>query len=177
MVGPGGRDKKSAMDPAQMMAGLTRETDIRRDRRGRWWKGSDPIDHPHLVRAFERWLDRAEDGRFCLRNDINWAYVEVEGPPVFVRGVRAGEEGLRLVLSGEVEEPLDPATLRQDSEGALYCDVREGRLAAVFDRYAADQLVELTGEMDEEGPFLRFGGERLRPRVVPDPLCSAGVAR
>ena len=33
------------MDPAQFLQGRTRETEIRRDARGRWFNGEDRIDH------------------------------------------------------------------------------------------------------------------------------------
>lgn len=161
------------MDPSKVMAGLTRETQIRRDGRGRWFNGDDPVDHPLVARAFDGWIDRAEDGRLCLSNDINWAYVEVEGPPYFVRAVGPGADGLELVLSGDRRERLDPRTLRQDRDGALYCDVRDGRLAACFDRYAAMQLVDRVGGEDDQGPYLELGG-RVRPPVVEDPLVPVG---
>jgi uncharacterized protein len=157
------------MDPSQMMAGLTRETRIRRDARGRWFNGDDPIDHPHVTRAFDAWIDRAEDGRPCLKNDINWAYFTLEGPAFFVRGVVRAGEAVGLLLSGDLREPLRPETLRQGPEGALWCDVREGRIAACFDRYAAAELVELVGGEDAEGPYLEIAGVRHRPPTVADP--------
>jgi uncharacterized protein len=163
------------MDPSKVMAGLTRETNIRRDARGRWFNCDDPIDHPLVVRAFDGWIDRAEDGRLCLSNDINWAYIEVEGPPYVVRGVAAEGADLTLLLSGDLRAPLDPATLRQGPDGALYCDVRNGRLPARFDRYAATQLVDLIGGEDDQGPYLDLGG-RVRPPVVDDPLQPVGGA-
>lgn len=165
------------MDPSKVMAGLTRETQIRRDARGRWFNGADPIDHPLLVRAFEGWVDRADDGRPCLANDINWAYIDIDGPPFFVRGVEPAGDALRLRLSGEVVEPLDPASLRQDSDGALYCDVRDGRCAARFDNHAAAQLVELAGGEDADGPYVELGGRRIRPPVVADPLSPPSASR
>jgi uncharacterized protein len=161
------------MDPSKVMAGLTRETRIRRDARGRWFNGDDPIDHPLVVRAFDGWIERAEDGRLCLANDINWAYIEVEGPPYVVRGVSGGGEGVELWLSGDLREPLDPATLREGPDGGLYCDVRGGRLAARFDRYAATDLVDRVGGEDEQGPYLDLG-ERIRPPVVKQPLVPMG---
>lgn len=161
------------MDPSQLISGAlegrTRETEIRRDGQGRWWNGADPIDHPNLVRAFESWIDVADDGRFCLRNDINWAYVDIEGPPVFVRGVEVAGGVATLYLSGGGEDELDPRTLRQGPDDALYCDVRGGRLVARFTREAAQGLSEILDE-DEAGVFLRLGGERVRPPTVDDPL-------
>lgn len=156
------------MDPQDLVQGRTRETAIRRTASGKWWNGDDPIDHPNLVRSFESWVARAEDGRYCLSNDINWAYFTLEGPPYFVRSVRVSNDGASLHLSGDVEETLDPTTLRQGEDGSLWCDVRDG-LPARFDNHAAAQLAPLLGE-DESGPFVRVAGVKHRPKVVADPM-------
>ena len=158
-----------------MLAGLSRETTIRRDAAGRWFHDEVELEHPSLVRAFDSWVDVAEDGRYCLRNAINWAYVAIEGPPFFVRAAVPRGGQVWLTLSGELEEPLDPATLRTGPDGALYCDVRGGRLPARFDRHAAFGLEPLLGE-DAEGVYLELGGVRLRPPRVQDPLARRGVA-
>jgi hypothetical protein len=158
------------MDPTSFLTGRTRETTIRRDALGRWFHDEQPLDHPNLVRAFDRWLDKAEDGRFCLRNDINWAYVTLEGPPLFVRAVRLDPDGaLQLVLSDDRVEALAADSLRQGPDGALYCDARAGTLVARFDRHAMQQLEPVLKE-DERGVYLALGGERVRPLVVADPL-------
>jgi uncharacterized protein len=152
------------MDPGSFLQGRTRETRIRRDRRGRWWNDGDPVDHPNLRTSFDGWIDVAEDGRYCLSNDINWAYFTLEGPPYFVRSVRAGGDGLILSLSGEREEAADLHTLRQTPAGILYCRVREGRCVAVFDTHAASQLGAYMGE-DGEGVFVAVGGVKVHPPV------------
>jgi len=161
------------MDPNAFLTGRTRETNIRRDAEGRWFDGLDPLDHPNLVRAFDRWLDRAEDGRYCLRNEINWAYVSIEGPPLFVRTVSLSAEGLHalsLWLSDGECEPLNPRSLRQgEADGALYCDVRDGTWVARFERHAQVQLAPLLGE-DDEGVYIAIADERIRPPLVSDPL-------
>jgi uncharacterized protein len=158
------------MDPTSFLTGQTRETTIRRDALGRWFHDEQPLDHPNLVRAFDRWLDKAEDGRFCLRNDINWAYVTLEGPPLFVRAVRLDPDGtLQLVLSDDRTEALAADSLRQGPDGALYCDARGGTLVARFDRHAMQQLEPVLKE-DERGVYLALGGARVRPQVVADPL-------
>jgi len=157
------------MDPAQFLQGRSRETQIRRDGRGRWFNGEDPIDHPNLARSFDGWVDRAEDGRFCLSNSINWAYVEIEGPAYFVKDVEPDADGVGLLLSGDIREQLDPASLCQGPEGALWCVVREGRCPARFDNHAVSKLSPWIGE-DEDGVYLRIGGEMVRPPEVDDPL-------
>ena len=160
------------MDANKLLAGdagqgRTRETDIRRDAAGRWWKGDERIDHPGLVRSFDGWIDRAEDGRFCLSNDINWAYFALEGPAYFVESVALHAGGVTLHLSGDRVEELDPSSLRQDELGALWCDVREGRCPARFDNHAAAALSSLIDE-DAEGVLLRIGDAVHRPPVVAD---------
>lgn len=162
------------MDPAEFLQGRTRETAIRRDAAGRWWNGPDAVDHKGLERSFDGWVDRAEDGRFCLRNAINWAYVEIDGPAYFVRSTSLDAEGVTLFLSGGREERLDAATLRQDEEGALYCDVLEGRCPARFDNHAAAGLADRIDE-DDAGVYLALGGARVRPPIVSQPLI-AGAA-
>ena len=163
------------MDPAQFLQGRSRETEIRRDARGRWFNGADPIEHPKLVRSFDGWIDRAEDGRFCLTNSINWAYVSIEGPAYFVKDVAPSEKGVDLVLSGELEEALDVTTLVQGPEGALWCAVKDGRCPARFDNHALTKMSDWIGE-DDDGVYLRVGDVRVHPPVEPDPL-SLGLEK
>jgi uncharacterized protein len=163
------------MDPGQLLSGFSRETSIRRDDQGRWFHEGQPLEHPSLTRAFDRWIERAEDGRYCLKNDINWAYITLEGPPFFVRAVHIGPAGqVELALSNDAREPLRPETLRMGEDGALYCDVGADALPARFDRHAASQLEPLIGE-DPRGVFVEIGGHRVRPQVVADPLAPAGA--
>jgi hypothetical protein len=163
------------MDPAQFLQGRSRETEIRRDARGRWFHGHDPISHPNLTRSFDSWVDRAEDGRFCLSNSINWAYVEIEGPAYFVKDVEPAPEGIELILSGGLREQLDPASLRQGPEGALWCAVRQGRCPARFDNHAVSKMSDHIGE-DEDGVYVRIGGQKVHPPEMGDPL-SLGLGK
>ena len=161
-------DPNDALPPSD---GRTRETAIRRDAQGRWWNGAEQITHVLLVRAFDAWIDRADDGRYCLKNDINWAYVSIDGAPFFVRACHLDAEGAELELSDGRKERLAPSTLREGPDGALYCGVRGGAFPARFDTHAAMQL----GEALEDGPGgvglgVRLGGELVRPPVVADPL-------
>lgn len=163
------------MDPAQFLQGRSRETDIRRDARGHWFNGDDRIDHPNLARSFDSWVDRAEDGRFCLSNAINWAYVEIDGPAYFIKDIEARADGIGLLLSGDLRELLEPASLRQGPEGALWCAVREGRCPARFDNHAVSKMSEWISE-DEEGIYVLVGGEKVRPPEIDDPL-SLGLGK
>lgn len=158
------------VDPSSVLKGRTRETKIRRDAAGRWFNDEQEITHPLLTKAFDGWLRPAPDGsgRWCLSNDINWAYVAVEGPGRFVRDVTIEGEQVRLALSDDSVVTLDPTTLRRGPDEALYCDV-PGPMSARFDSHAALGLAELIGE-DERGLYLELGGRRHRPPVVDDPL-------
>jgi hypothetical protein len=162
-------------DPNQLLAGRSRETTIARDAQGRWFQDGQALEHPNLTRAFDRWVSRADDGRYCLKNDINWAYVALEGAPFFVRSLRIGKGGgdadVTLVLSNDTEQALRPATLRSGEDGALYCDLDDGMVAR-FDRSAMSQLEALIGE-DDDGVYLQLGGSRVRPKASADPLQPA----
>jgi hypothetical protein len=162
------------MDPAEMLRrGFTRETAIRRDAKGRWWNGDELVEHVGVTRSFDGWIDRAPDGRFCLANDINWAFVAIEGPPYFVRSVELpsgpSDDTIVLCLSGGLREPLDPSTLRLGPDDGLYCDVRGGRVPARFDDHATHQLASRL-DADALGPYFRVAGALVRPSVVADPL-------
>jgi uncharacterized protein len=154
-------------------ATFSRETTIHRDTRGQWTQDGVPLEHGNLVRAFDRWVDRAEDGRFCLKNELGWAYVTIEGAPLFVRAVRIDAEGALLVLSDDREERLDLQTLRVAPDGALHCDARGGLLPARFDRHAQAQLAPLLHE-DEAGVHVTLGGVTVTPPMVADPLVRLG---
>ena len=156
------------MDPSNIPFGRSRETQIRRDAEGTWFNEGQPLDHEKLCRAFDRWIRRADDGRYCLENDINWAYIELEGAPLFVRKVRVADGRAQLTFSSDVEQELDPRTLREGPDGALYCD-GHGGMTARFDRHAAVQLADLILE-DDTGPYFDVDGERVRPPVVEDPI-------
>lgn len=161
---------ESAMDPGQFLQGRSRETTIVRDAQGRWFSDQEPLDHPGLTRAFDRWIERAEDGRYCLKNDINWAYFTLHGPAYFVRSVTLDDDGsVWLLLSNDKRERLRPNTLRSGTDGALYCDVDDGSFVARFDRHAAAALAPVLHE-DAEGVYLETAGMRVRPPVVEDPL-------
>ncbi len=159
------------MDPASFLEGHSRETTIFRDAWGRWFHDGEPLEHPNLVEAFDRWLERAEDGRYCLKNDINWAYITIEGPPHFVRSARVEGADVIVSLSNGTEEALVAKTLRQGQDGALYCDVIGGELPARFERHAMSQLESIIAE-DDQGVYLDLGGERIRPPVMDDPLAG-----
>lgn len=156
-------------DPA-IPPGFSRETTIRRNAHGVWFHDGQAVEHPGVREAFDRWIDRAEDGRYILKNDANWAYVEVEGAPVFVLRTHEGEGGFELELSDGRREPLRTDTLRQDAEGFLFCTVREGRLPAQFTVTALMDLETRLEEGDGGIALVTPGGDRVVPPTVEAPL-------
>jgi hypothetical protein len=149
--------------------GLSRETSIRRTADGRWFHDGMPIRHPGIRKAFDAWVGRADDGRYVLQNDVNWAYIEIEGAPVRVDRVRLNDDTPVLELSDERTEPLRLESLRQDADGHLYCDVRDGRLTAQFTRQALFDLEPLLRE-DERGIYLEVAGRAVVPPVEAEPV-------
>jgi uncharacterized protein len=165
------------LDPAMFLeAGRSRETKIRRDARGHWWNDQDPITHANLVAAFDSWIERAEDGRYCLKNDINWAYVTVEGAPIDVRTLHVSDGQATLTLSDGRTERLEVATLREGPDGALYCTVRAGTMPARFEAHAAMQLGEHAVDTDQ-GVAIRIGDTSIVPPRLADPLAPAAASR
>src|SRR5437763_555787 len=102
---------------------FTRESTIRRDREGRWFHDETEVTNLAIARALDRWIARSEDGRYILKNAINWVYVRVEGAPLSVQRIELKAD-IELHLSNGAVEVLDPATLRQDEAGALFCDAQ-----------------------------------------------------
>jgi hypothetical protein len=148
---------------------FTPESTIRRDAEGRWFHDGELIDTEAIARAFDRWIDIAEDGRYILKNSVNWAYVEIEGAPLFVTALSIEPARVVATLSDGTEEELDAGTLRQDERGVLYCDARGGKMAASFTRAVQHQLEPLVGE-EERGVYLELGGARRFPPVYRDPI-------
>lgn len=125
-----------------------------------------------MARAFDRWIDRSEDGRYILKNSVNWAYVEIEGPPFFVTQMQIRRADILVKISDGSDECLVPQTLRQGPDGRLYCDVRAGLFVAGFNQQATMQFEPLLDE-DEQGLFVTIGGVKVRPPVASDPLSNA----
>ena len=101
--------------------------------------------------------------------------MQIEGPAYFVKDVAPSDDGVTLRLSGELDEALDPASLRQGPEGALWCTVREGRCPARFDNHAVSKMSDWIGE-DEDGVYVLVGQKKVRPPEIADPL-SLGLER
>lgn len=147
------------MNDAELAArGFSRETKIRRDAKGRWFEDDVLVEHAGMHKAFDSWVSRAPDGRLCLQNSIHWVYVEIEGPPVFVRSLRITENGVHLRLSTGREERLVIESLYLTQQGEMFCLVHQETLEARFDSAPLAMLADLLQETDE-GYTLQIGRE------------------
>jgi hypothetical protein len=121
-----------------------REYHYQVDRDGRvFHDGSEIVDAPTL-RFFLLGMRRQPDGRWLVpcQGEQNW--FTAEDTPFVVQRLRLDVEGGRLrrvglSLAGDLQEPLDPATLEVEG-GRLYCHVRRGEFRARFGRLAMQQI-------------------------------------
>lgn len=126
--------------------GTSRESSIVLDRHGVFFHDGVAIERGALSRALARWVAvHPDDGRPILTNGYDWCYFTALDTPLFVEAVLGAEEGsdVRLRLSDESEEPLDPAALSEGEDGVVYARVRGGTLEARFHRHAQTQLAPL----------------------------------
>ena len=150
--------------------GLSRETDLRLDREGDFYSGQQPVAHPGTAAAFARWIVRAPDGRYALRNDLHYVYLTVEGAPLHARRAAGTPPAPPVLeLTGGESEPLRPETLRRDPEGVLYAAGRDGSWVIRLSPQATLDLAPWLEE-DEDDVVLRVAGQRWRIPEVEDPL-------
>lgn len=116
------------------------------DREGRWSHDGAPIEHPKIVEAFNRGLERDAQGRYVLRFGDDWCYVSVEDAPLQVESAIPEEARVVLRLSNGLAEPLVPETLEL-RDGVLYCRAASG-MTARFSRSAQFTI----GSLLEERP-------------------------
>jgi hypothetical protein len=151
----------------------TREdSGLRLDARGRWWHDDEPIEHPHIIEAFNRGLRVTEEGRYELHFGGDWCVVQVDGCAFTVVAFDVSEGDRPSVrLSDRTAEWLDVDSLRLDEEGALTCAVKGGRARARFSRAAQQQLGErlvTNGDRLE----LELGGRRWPTPLTLDLLSA-----
>ena len=136
--------------------GASRESTIVLDREGRFWHDGERVEHGALERAMHTWIARhPDDGRLILTNGYDWTYFRAEDAPYQVRSLRIEGDRVRLTLSDETSEPLDPTTLALDPEGVVYARVKGGAFEARFSRHAQTELAPL---LVGDPPHLAVGG-------------------
>ncbi|MGE0325093.1 MAG: hypothetical protein AB7K71_15110 [Polyangiaceae bacterium] len=141
--------------------GRSRESTIRLDKDGRFWHDDALVEHPQMAKAFAAWISKhPDDGRFILTNGYDWTYFRVEDTPYFVTGLRLLDGKPELSLFDGSQEPMDPGTLREGPDGALYLRVKQGEFEARFQPSAQLELAPLLVEADG-GVGLEIAGQRF----------------
>ena len=136
------------------------------DKEGRWFHEGVEITHRLTLELFSRSLQPDPAGGYKLVVGVEWAPVRVEDTPYVVRQVTIAADRAMLHLSDGTDEELIAATLRQNEDNVLYCDVKEARFPARFLRPAYYQLMERLCEC-EGGYAIDLGG-RLCPIRCPE---------
>ena len=128
-----------------------RQYHYRVDRDGRIFHDGTEIVDGITLRFFLRALTKTPDGRWLVtcQGEQNWFDADVT--PFVVQRMSTNDGGIELHLAGDVNEPLDLATLSTDGRD-VFCSVGRARYPARFGRVAVQQLT----------PYLRDDGGELR---------------
>ncbi|HOX27566.1 MAG TPA: DUF1285 domain-containing protein, partial [bacterium] len=99
--------------------------DIRIDRDCRWFANGRPVVHEKIFKLFCASLVREQDSYF-IRIGEQENPVIVEDVPfrvksLFVENTGDGEDALNIYLNDDRIFRLDPATLRAEEGGSVYC--------------------------------------------------------
>jgi hypothetical protein len=136
--------------------GTSRESTLRLDGQGRFWHDGGLVEPRALELALHRWIARhPDDDRYILTNGYDWCYFQVDSTPFFVKSI-FGDAAPEAMLSDESTEPLDPATLRVDADGALVARVKQGKFDARFTPSAQIEIGHWLAA--DEPPRLVVGG-------------------
>jgi hypothetical protein len=147
---------------------LSRESRIRVDRDGHIWHEGERVLHPGLARTLAHWIDIDEQGRYVMRNALDWCFVTVDHTPLVVRAVRLETDPAMRVeveLSDDSSEALDLSTVQVDPDGVVYAHVRGGKLLARFDRQPSFKFLEHV-DTDDRG-LMTFALGTLSVRIAP----------
>ncbi|HKZ08816.1 MAG TPA: hypothetical protein VJU81_25330 [Methylomirabilota bacterium] len=151
-----------------------REYHYKVDADGRVFHDGSEIVDAATLRFFLLGMRREADGRWLVpcQGEQNW--FSVDDTPFVVQRLRLNVEGRRLrsvglVLAGDLQEPLDPATLEAEG-GRLYCRVRRGAFRARFGRIAMQQLAPYLEEPDGRLTLLLDGARH----AIADARAAAG---
>lgn len=161
---------------------------IRVNTRNEWLHGDDLIN-PKVAKLFAHSVQVAADGSYAVHVGRDRQSIAVDDTPYSVVSMvmeantgseQRGLERVRLSLSDGTQEELNPATLMQSADNALYCRI-ERQNYAVPCRFTPQQYHALALHADDSasGYGLQVAGQRypLKPydrRPLPLPLPLAG---
>jgi hypothetical protein len=119
---------------------------IKLDREGVFWYGEQVVEHPRIARMLRIGLKRLAEGGYGYMMGPRSVSIEVEDAPFQVLSLHAEAAGLRLHLSDESDEILDPQSLLYRGD-IPYCTLERGDPAR-FTRLAALNLGQLLDFLD-----------------------------
>jgi len=114
------------LDP-ETLEKLRRGFPLHMDRQGNFSFEGDAVTHPGVVRLFRASLDATEAGEVTLGIEGKWVYLKLADLPL--RALRVDqprgqqETGPQLILDDGRRLPLDPASLWEQPDAGLRCEV------------------------------------------------------
>ncbi len=117
---------------------------IRIDREGLWFYEDNEIQRRDIVRFFCQNLHQDNAGGYFIEIGAQRCHVRVEDTIYTVWAVYRdhSDECIRLLLSDDSVEELDPKTLRVGLNNILYCKVKGARFDARFSSSAYYRLAD-----------------------------------
>jgi len=134
------------------------------------WFGDEFYEDPVIYRAFHENMARTSDGKIVADCLGERCWIEPADVPFVVQGIEIAKDGsgATLVLTGGIEERLDPATLKVGAENVLYAAVKSGAFEARFTRKAYYELAQRI--TPKGGAFvLELGGKAWAIAGAPAP--------
>ncbi|MBI4567743.1 MAG: DUF1285 domain-containing protein [Planctomycetes bacterium] len=161
-----------ALSIPDMIAGFPLEM----DREGNWCFQGAPMVHEEVVALFHQSIAGFRDGAWWVQMRGQRFPFVPEDTPYLVFALQAeagagGGEALRLTLNTGHQEPLDPATLRLELNGRLYCSTAVAERTG-FRKSAYLRLADFIEEESAEAPgryVLALGGRRWPIRRADEP--------
>lgn len=147
-----------------------REHTYKIDLEGIVWFGDEFYEDPAVYRAFYEHMTRTSEGRLVADCLGERCWIEPEDAPFVVQGIEIAGDGASatLVLTGGIEESLDPATLAVGRDNVLYATVKSGAFRARFTRKAYYELARRIAPKD--GTFvLELAGKAWAIAGAPAP--------
>lgn len=134
------------------------------DKEGRWFHDGLEMIHREIIQLFYQNMQRNSQGRYVIHLGGQKCYVDVEDTAWVVRRVEfesreQGHQRFLIWLNDDTQEVLNSDTLLVGKNNVLYCQVKEGRFPARFQRAAYYQLADHVEEENHQY-FLRLNGEK-----------------
>ncbi len=123
--------------------------DIRIDKGGVWHYRGQEMFRKEIVNYFYQHLKQDPEGAYMIDLGEDCCYIEVEDAPFVVQSVQPSPDdsterpqAIRIRLSDDTLEELDPSTLSIGTGNVMYCRVKNGAFRARFSRPAYYQLAD-----------------------------------